>query len=400
MNIALQRRIDQRLGPLLCWLLSCWTRWQRRPEPAGQPERILVILLSEMGSLVLAQPMLTRLQQKYPAATLYALVFQANKEVLELLQIIPEAQVLSLRPSTFSTLCLDSWRAVRTLRRWRIDTVLDCELFARFSSLFAVLSGATRRVGFHPHTQEGLYRGDFITHPVLYNPYHHIAQQFLTLVEAIDGTDMPLVKRRIPQTPLRIQPMDMRKEEVAAFVSRLTADFPQLDGKRLVLIYAGGGLLPIRAWPLPSFCQVATDLIGQGYIVGVIGLRQDHSLAQVMQAACGTAACLDLTGYTRTLRELLLLFQRAALLLTNDGGPAHFAALTPLPALIFYGPETPLLYGSLEVQSVNLHTPLACSPCLTAYNHRHSPCNGHNVCLTSITPAQVLAQAYAILDPS
>jgi len=86
------------------------------------------------------------------------------------------------------------------------------------------------------------------------------------------------------------------------------------------------------------------------------------------------------------------------LLISNDGGPAHVAALTPIATIVFYGPETPTLYGSVGEKSINLYTPLACSPCLTAYNHRQSPCEGKNVCLTSIPPDLVLEKSYALLE--
>lgn len=400
MNITLQRKLDQQVGPLLCRLLSGLSWWRREKVVSVKPERILVILLSEMGSLVLAHPMFVHLTHKYPDAELYALVFQPNKEVLDLLQVVPPANILTLRTTSLGTFLRDSVLALRTLRRWRIDTVLDCELFSRLSSILALLSGASRRVGFHPHRQEGLYRGNFINRPVLYNPYHHIAQQFVTLAEAIEATDMPLVKQPVSHAKLHIPSMAVSQAELTAFVARLKGDFPQVAGKRLVLIHASGGLLPIRAWPVAHFCQVAADLIGHGHMVGIIGLQRDKALAQTIHAQCGSQSCLDLTGYTRTIRELLVLFHVAALLITNDGGPAHFAALTPIPAIIFYGPETPVLYGSLDEKSVNFYNPLPCSPCLTAYNHRHSPCNGNNVCLTSIAPEAVLQRVYGMLETS
>ena len=72
--------------------------------------------------------------------------------------------------------------------------------------------------------------------------------------------------------------------------------------------------------------------------------------------------------------------------------------MTPIPCIIFYEPETPTLYGPLDDKSVNLYTGLSCSPCLTAYNHRSSPCDGDNVCLKSISPETVLEKAYEILN--
>ena len=59
------------------------------------------------------------------------------------------------------------------------------------------------------------------------------------------------------------------------------------------------------------------------------------------------------------MRHLLALFHRAALLITNDGGPGQFAALTPVPTIILFGPETPLLYGSLAKNAFCFHLPSA-----------------------------------------
>ncbi len=92
------------------------------------------------------------------------------------------------------------------------------------------------------------------------------------------------------------------------------------------------------------------------------------------------------------------IFHFASILITNDGGPGHFAAMTPMPAITLYGPETPLLYGPLSKNTVNLYANVSCSPCLTAYNHRNSPCDGDNVCLKLIKPEQVLAKAYKMLQ--
>jgi ADP-heptose:LPS heptosyltransferase len=97
-------------------------------------------------------------------------------------------------------------------------------------------------------------------------------------------------------------------------------------------------------------------------------------------------------------RELLLIFQFAALLITNDGGPGQFAALTPIPSIILYGPETPRLYEPDDDKAFIFYDPLPCSPCLTAYNHRNSPCDGDNLCLKQIPPDRVLTKALEILD--
>jgi ADP-heptose:LPS heptosyltransferase len=397
MRIEVQRRIDRYVGAPLCRLLSLLPRARSKAEGAPPPRKILVILLSEMGSLVLAQPMFRRIREKYPEVSMHALVFRRNKEVLDLLEEIPEENVFSLRDDSLAHVVSDALGCVRAFRRLGIDTVLDCELFSRVSAILSFLTGAALRVGFERHTQEGLYRGSFINRPVLYNPYQHIARQFLTLVEAIEARGRPLVKRSVGGAEVVIRPLRQKGEELEVMRQRLEADFPATRGGRLVLLYPGGGLIPVRAWPLSSFQTLASALVARGFLVGVIGLAEDRPLAVTIRERSGSDRIFDLTGYTRTVRELMLLFHLAELLVTNDGGPGHFAAMTPIRTIGLYGPETPILYGTLDPRSVSLFANLSCSPCLTAYNHRNSPCDGDNQCLKTIRPEEVLERALAML---
>ena len=94
MNIQFQRAVDRFVGVPVCALLSLFARLRRRPAPPQPPRRILVILLSEMGSLVLAYPMFARLKERYPGAAIHVLLFARNREVLDLLGVIPKENVL------------------------------------------------------------------------------------------------------------------------------------------------------------------------------------------------------------------------------------------------------------------------------------------------------------------
>ena len=106
---------------------------------------------------------------------------------------------------------------------------------------------------------------------------------------------------------------------------------------------------------------------------------------------------IDLTGYTRSVAELLALFHVARLLVTNDGGPGQFAALTPIWTVMLFGPETPALYAPLTPKCHSFYSQWPCSPCLTAYNHRNSFCDGDNQCLKVIAPEAVLQKSREFL---
>jgi len=97
-----------------------------------------------------------------------------------------------------------------------------------------------------------------------------------------------------------------------------------------------------------------------------------------------------------------MLFHAADLLITNDGGPGHFATLTPIQTMVFFGPETGKLYGPLPglrgAQARIYESGIACSPCLSAYNHRLTFCDGDNQCLKRIAPDPVLSDALLALS--
>jgi ADP-heptose:LPS heptosyltransferase len=403
MKIQTQRWIDRWLGQLLCAAVSAWAHL-RGPRQAQarlprEPRHILVILLSEMGSVVLAGPMFAALRQRYPSATLHVLQLKKNQEVAALLGLAKPEHLHALDDRAGLGLLADIWRVCMTLRRLPLDAVIDCELFSRISSLMSYMSGAPLRAGFTPHTQEGLYRGGFINRAIPYNPYQHISQQFLSLVDALDATGMP----RNKAAPLRDLPEGTRLDvpfmatELSAYKAKMLSDHPSLVHRKIVLIYAGGGLLPERAWPATYYAQVARGLCLAGYAVGLIGLRDDAQLARDLRMQIDSAFCVDLTGYTRSIRELLMLFHGSDLLITNDGGPGHFASLTPIQTLVFFGPETGRLYGPLGPRAQVLESGIACSPCLSAYNHRETFCDGDNQCLKRLAPGPVLTQALAAL---
>jgi ADP-heptose:LPS heptosyltransferase len=404
MKLQTQRFIDRWVGQILCGAVSGWVRFTGLFHGPAQMDRaaknILVILLSEMGSIVLAGPMFAELRRKYPGAAIHILQLKKNQEVSRMLQLTQPECMHTLDDSSGGTLIGDILSVSMTMRRLGLDAVIDCELFSRVSALLSFSTGAPVRVGFTPHTQEGLYRGSFVNHAIPYNPYQHISKQFLSLVDALDSAgSTPRNKaapiRQLPtETGLSVAFAD---GELAAYRAKLVADHAVTAQRKLVLMYAGGGILPERAWPADHYARVAQGLCQAGFSVGLIGLKDDAELAKRLMTLVGDAACIDLTGYTRSIRELLMLFHAADLLITNDGGPGHFATLTPIQTMVFFGPETGKLYGPLGSRNAILESGIACSPCLSAYNHRLTFCDGDNQCLKRIAPDPVLEQALGFL---
>jgi ADP-heptose:LPS heptosyltransferase len=385
----------------LCFIVSGLLRLVRvaSPKPAVKPRRVLFIELSEMGSTILADPAMRRLRDRHSAELFFA-IFASNRASLHLLDTVPRDNVFALRADGLATLAVDTLRLLWWCRRRGIDTVIDLELFSRFTALLTGLSGAANRVGFHAFHQEGLYRGEMLTHRVAYNPHIHIAKNFVALVDALAAgrPQLPYTKSLVSDADVQLAKAVVPDDEAAAMAARVSRALPAWQpGQRLVLINPNASdLLPQRRWPRDRFESLMRRILETwpDTVVLVTGSKGEAAEAEELAGRLASPRCASFAGGCK-LEELPALYSLAALMVTNDSGPGHFSAVTDLPTIVLFGPETPRLYGSLG-KSVPVFAGLACSPCVSAHNHRKTPCRD-NVCLQAITPEQVFHEVAVIL---
>ena len=394
------RIVDRWVGVPACFALTIVRRvaslFSGPARPA--PENVLFIELAEMGSLVLAHPAVARLRQAYPAARPHFLVFKGLKDSVVLLGHAKPEDVFTIDPSNLFTLVRDALRFMAAARRRRIDTVVNLEMFTRVSSILSFLSGAKIRAGFHGFTQPGLYIGDLLTHRVAYNPHIHTSQAFLTLVESLasDPANLPLGKFR-PAPIANVPKLSTGPEARAHILNAVQQQNPNVAGKRLLLINPNASpLIEIRKWPLENYVELVRRLLADPanacVMTGVLAERPD---AQAVISQVKSDRIVDMTGRT-SFKELIDLYNVSDLLVTNDSGPAQFAALTNIDVVVFFGPETPKLYGPLTTRGAVMYSGLACSPCVSAYNQRLTPC-ADNQCLKQIPVDTVYAAIQQLL---
>jgi ADP-heptose:LPS heptosyltransferase len=393
MRTSTIRFLDYWLGVPVCWLLTVLRNVL--PEPQGAPQRILFLKFIEQGATVLAQDAIARATRRVGRENLFFCVFESNRAILDVLDVVPAANILCIRDRRLHTFAIDFLRALLAMRRHRVDTVIDMEFFSRASAIFAYLSGATRRVGLHRFTGELPYRGDLMTHRVQYIAHVHIAQQYSLLIEAafLEPIDEPLLKVPLVQIAGRREAghrFAATPDELARVRARFGGDAP--SRQPIVLINPNASdLLPLRKWDGARFVELSKRLLAAhpGLRIGVTGAPAERESSARICAEIGADRAVSFAGET-TLRELLALYSMSDVLVTNDSGPAHFASLTPVHTVVLFGPETPRLFGSLSPATTIIWKELACSPCVSVFNHRLSPCR-NNVCMQSITVDEVFA---------
>jgi ADP-heptose:LPS heptosyltransferase len=393
MKIETMRRVDYFAGIPMCFLATLLVRlFAILGGPPRRPRNVLFIELSEMGSAILADPAMRKMRQA-GNAELHFVIFKSNAASLRLLNTVPENRVFTIRAEGLFSLAVDSLRFLAWARRCRIDTVIDLELFSRYSALLAGLSGAANRIGFHAFHNEGLYRGDMLTRRVAYNPHQHIAKNFVALVNAAlaEREERPFSKTLVEDHEIRLARADVAEGAVADMRDRVRAAFPPYDPARhrIALVNPNASdLLPQRRWMPDNFVAVMRGLLADDDVLVLItGAPAEREEAEALKRKVGHERCVNFAGRQR-LEELPALYRIAHVMLTNDSGPGHFSAVTGLRTFVLFGPETPHLYGSLG-NSTPIYAGLACSPCVSAANHRKTPCTD-NVCLQVIEPQMVL----------
>src|SRR6266498_3851609 len=108
MKMALQRRIDRYFGTPLCLFLSVFNQVQIKTSHLFKPKKIVVILLSEMGGLVLAKPMFDSVKSAHPFAETYLLILKKNEEAARLLNLVPDKNIIAIRDATLTRFIIDS----------------------------------------------------------------------------------------------------------------------------------------------------------------------------------------------------------------------------------------------------------------------------------------------------
>lgn len=389
MGIGFMRKVDRCVGVPIAFLFDisyCLGRLFGRNRKETKPRKILFLELSEMGSTVLAYPAMKRAKELFPDSELFFLIFEHNEPSIDVLDIIPKDNVFTINNKSAAGFIFDTLATPFRLRSRNIDTVIDMELFARYTNILSYLSGARNRVGFYRYHMEGLYKGNFQTHKVSYNPHQHISFNYLSLAYALKAPkgQYPLLKMDVTNEKPAVPKVKLSDSVYKNMLAKLQAINQNIDKtKKIIIINPHAGLLPIRAWPLENYIELTKRLLANRNIYIVItGLADAKDYAKRICDAVQDKRCIDLTGQT-TFRELVSLYVIANLLITNDSGPAHFISLTKTPAIVFFGPETPKLYGPLGENVTSISSNFSCSPCVSAFNHRKTTCKD-NKCMQAI----------------
>ena len=327
-----------------------------------------------LGNLLVSLAAIEAIKQFFAGKRVFLVIDSTYRDLiestvgLENVLFYPRRQLTTGSPrQRFQLFAQFVWR----LRRLAADLALDLE-GGNVPSLLAYLSGARWRVG-----PASTRRSFLLNHKVELSPGRHRIYAYLDIVSALGIPSEPKLR------PLRATPTN--RDTVAAL---LTAEGIALE-RPLVCLHPGAGK-DYKQWSSPGFAEVADWLSAQGCQVILIGARGDRNKLDEIRSL--------LTGHYHdfserlSLGELIALFELSSLMIGNDSGPMHLAAVTGTPVIALFGPTDEMLWGPLSERAVIVRGSEACDP-----GCRRGHCQQNFRCMRSLTPEQVIAAAHAVL---
>lgn len=206
----------------------------------------------------------------------------------------------------------------------------------------------------------------------------HIGEQLSLLVE--------LIRQRVDIPPA--EPAPSPRCAAATEVAALP------PGRRIMLAPLSNKTL--RDWPLESYARLAGLLLrrAETHVILLGAGAQAEVLSRIAVLNGDDARILSLAGRT-SWAELAEVVGLADLVICNNSGIAHLAALHGLPTLgIYSGAAQPVEWGPRGLSVRTLMAEVECSPC--GFD-RLEDCGHDYRCMRLITPEIVRAHAEAML---
>src|ERR1041385_8599155 len=323
------------------FLLAHYKRGIYLPEGISardlKPFRILIRSSNWLGDAVMSVPAVRAIKNGRPDVHV---TIAAPGKIAAMWKLIPEVDAIIPLPDT-SLLSV-----VRLLRQQMPFDVAILFPNSLRVALETWLSGIPQRVGYHGHWRSWLLN-QIVRKPRKPGPPEHHSLRFLRIAREC-GAEMSNT-----ELPKQSQTSNLQPSHTYGLASK-----PQM----ILGLCPGAEYGPAKRWLPERFAEAAAKITAESSAQWVLfGTKNDAAIGEEIAAAIGDH-CVNRIGQT-TLQQLIDELRQCRLLLTNDTGTMHLAALLAVPVVPLFGSTEPLLTGPLGDGHVILRHHVECSPC-------------------------------------
>jgi lipopolysaccharide heptosyltransferase II len=363
-SINLRRKVEEKFS-----LLRMARETRDVYQKALVDKKILVIKLGGLGDLILATASLRALREKFPAAKISLLIDKHLSPIIKNCPYIDELILYERKKRKISQL-------ISGLKKKDFDISIDFKN-SNFTHLIAYLSNIPCRYGF----SKGL-DGFLLNNPLRLSPNLNeepVKQQFRILE-----------KLGISNFNDGLELWTESKEDI--FIEKVLQEKGVSRGDQIIGLSIGASpQWPTKNWPLENFVNLSQQLILRGFKVALLG---GDCLKEKAGAFPEDKNIINFMGET-TLRELVSLIKRLAVLVTPDSAPLHIASAVNTKIVALFGPTDPQRHSPPADKIKVLVKHIDCQPCYK----RRCPHKDKMACLKQISVEEVLEEIIEMTKP-
>jgi ADP-heptose:LPS heptosyltransferase len=323
--------------------------------------KVLAIQFKYFGDAVLMTPALRAIHEHWPKGELHLLV---PEEIAPLFQHLPWLHRVWPMPRKRGRMDLGrTWPIIRGLRRQRFDRSVDFASNDR-GAITSFLIGARQRLG---RAESGGFFGRKLCYTERVAPEAKIQHESAKLAQLLSGWNIP--------------PPPSLESEIRADPNLAGTAKGILPGERAVFCHVASSQ-PKKEWPLAHWVELHRLATAGGWQVVFTTARgpREQSLMTELARLAPEAVILPLIT---ELPLFLAVLRRAAVFISGDTGPLHFAAGLGVPTISLFGPSSAAVWAPIGER----HHALIGGVCSCDSNS--AICTSQAHCLAAISPEKV-----------
>ena len=318
------------------FLLSRYKRGVYLPSQMQdlKPFRILIRASNWLGDAVMSVPAVRAIKQGRPDAHV-TIATPAN--LVPVWKLVSEVdEIISLKRKSL----LHAVRLIERAPKFDVAVLFPNSLRV---ALEAWLSDIPRRAGYRGHFRAWLLN-QIVPDRRKRGPLEHQSLRYLRIAHELGAETF------------NVQRSTLNAQFAAAHQPS------SINHQPLLGLCPGAEYGPAKRWLPERFAEVASTVTAQQQIKWVLlGTAKDADVGAQIATALGEN-CLNRIGQT-TVEQLIEELRACRLLLTNDTGTMHLAALLGVPTVAIFGSTEPALTGPMGKGHIVLRHHVECSPC-------------------------------------
>jgi len=351
----------------------------------------LIIQTAFLGDVLLSFAMIQKLKKQVPNCVIYYVCKKGLKSAVELSGLVDIVFEVKKKDS-------ESYRKVN----YQLSNVhFEC-IFINHRSFTSLLFARSLKASFKISFRSLWHRLFFITVQFdksqsdamrqlsLVNKYFSLKEIQVNIDVKFDGFWKP---KAVEDQFLKLPLIPKEEEVILPLVEKEMLNLNISNKKKIVSLFPGS-VWQTKRWPEDRFAELAT-ILSEKFQVVLLGSSQEKDLCASIQKV--NRNILNFSG-DLSLVQTLYVIQNSVLVISNDSGGQHLAALTKTPVLTIFGP-TVLEFGYRAWSSqayIVQSKKLSCRPC-GSHGHEKCPIKTHE-CMKSITTSQVLQAVNYIIN--